>query len=183
MKESELIFTTLSEEKAYHTRVFDVKAKHCSAENGLKGDYFVIDAPEWVVTIPVKDGDFLLVRQWRHGAGRILTEFPGGVIEPGEDPAEAARRETEEETGHRIGKLTFLGTVSPNPALFTNRFHVYLAEDLIPVGEQKLDEDEFLNLVRVPIGDLLRDYGTGEYLHAFMGTALAFYLRHEAEKE
>ena len=70
-----------------------------------------------------------------------------------------------------------LGSVSPNPALFKNRFHVYLARDLRATGAQRLDDDELLTYETMPIKDVIDRYGEEPFDHALMGTALAFYMR------
>ena len=134
-------------------------------------------APDWVIVIAEKDEKFLMVKQWRHSSHCLSVEFPGGVIDAGEDPETAARRELEEETGCKAGKLTKLGTVNPNPALFSNHVHVYLAEELISTGIQHLDDDEFINLIEVPKKEVLQGMGTEQFPHAIMGTALCFYLK------
>ena len=113
-----------------HTPVFDVNEQHEIAATGIEGDYVAMDAPDWAMVVAEYQDSFVLVRQWRHSAECLSLEFPGGVVDGGEDAATAARRELKEETGFEAGKLTHLGTVSPNPALFKNQFHVYLAEDL-----------------------------------------------------
>ena len=95
---------------------------------------------------------------------------------PGWRRGSGAARELLEETGFRAGKLRLLGHCNPNPALFANRFYCYLAEDLIPTGAQHLDADELLRYERRPIRAVLAGYGSQEYSHALMGTALAFYL-------
>ena len=93
-----------------------------ASARGARGEFLVLEAPDWVNVVAVtRSGDgedcFLMVRQFRHGAQMITTEFPAGLIEPGEDPLAAARRELEEETGYRAGKMTLIGKVSPNPGL------------------------------------------------------------------
>lgn len=178
MNENQLKWETLDRRKLLHTPVYDVYSQQERSATGIEGDYVAIDAPDWVMTIPVYQGKFVMVRQWRHSAGRLSLEFPGGVADPGEDPAVTARRELEEETGFRAGKLTHLGTVNPNPALFSNHFHCYLAEELTPTGGQHLDADELLNCELVDVDKVLAGYGKPEYCHALMGTALAFYLLH-----
>lgn len=176
MYEDRLKWTTLDRKLLLHTPVYDVYSQLERSATGIEGDYVAIDAPDWVMTIPVYQGKFVLVRQWRHSAERLSLEFPGGVADSCEDPAVTARRELEEETGFRAGKLTHLGTVNPNPALFKNRFHCYLAEELTPTGNQHLDADELLNWELVDVDTVLAGYGGSEYSHALMGTALAFYL-------
>ena len=181
--ESELIWKTTETRPLLHTPVFDVIGQREEAANGLSGDYVAIEAPDWVVVVPVYQGRFVLVRQWRHGAGRLTVEFPAGVAEPGETPEQTAARELREETGFVAGKVTLLGSCCANPALFKNRTHICLAEDLTPTGELHPDEDELLDALLVPVDEAIAAYGTGEYVHAYMGTALAFYLRREAGKK
>lgn len=177
MNENELKWETLATDRLLHTAVYDVIGQKERAANGVEGEYVAIEAPDWVMTIPVYQGKFVMVTQWRHGEDRITVEFPGGVADRGEDPAVTARRELWEETGFRAGKLTHLGTVSPNPALFKNHFHCYLAEELTPTGEQSLDEDELLRYELCPIDEVIASYGSEQMTHALMGAALAFYLR------
>ncbi len=180
MDTKDLIWKIEKETRLLHTPVFDVIEQHERSAAGIEGNYVAMDAPDWVMTIPVYRGCFVMVRQWRHAAKQLTTEFPGGVNDRGEDPEITARRELKEETGFEVGRLTHLGSCSPNPALFSNRFHVYLAEDLNPTGKQHLDEDEVLQYELIPIETVISDYGSEEYAHALMGTALAFYLRHKA---
>ena len=177
MDDEALKWTVSAEKLLLRTPVFEVWEQAEQAAEGLQGSYVAMRAPDWVMVIPVLGDDFLLVRQWRHAAKRLTVEFPGGVLDGDEDPAETARRELLEETGFRAGKLTKLGSCNPNPALFCNTFHCYLAEELIPTGVQHLDADELLNCERRPIREVVEGFGSPIYAHALMGTALAFYLR------
>lgn len=176
MNDQALIWNVTQSETLLHTPVFDVLAQKEVSAAGPAGTYVAMQALDWVMVIPVLGEDFLLVRQWRHAARCLTTEFPGGVRDGDEDPAQTAARELLEETGFRAGKLRLLGHCNPNPALFANRFYCYLAEDLIPTGAQHLDADELLRYERRPIRAVLAGYGSREYSHALMGTALAFYL-------
>ena len=182
MDDQALIWRTKERQLLLHTPVYDVIAQREISATGLEGTYVAMDAPDWVMTIPVYQGQFVLVRQWRHSLDAITLEFPGGVADRGEDPAVTARRELEEETGFRVGRLTHLGTCSPNPALFKNRFHCYLAEGLTPTGAQHLDADELLRYELMPVEQVIAGFGTPLFSHALMGTALAFYLRRRAKE-
>lgn len=175
MTENELKWTVESEEQALHTPVFDVLVQHEVASTGLRGDYIAVSAPDWVMVIPELGDEFIMVRQYRHASKALSLEFPGGVIDRGEAPAQAAARELYEETGMRAGRLIALGVCRPNPALFDNRFHVYLARDLVSVGEQQPDDDELLSCLHIPKEAVLSGFGSGEMTHALMGAALAFY--------
>jgi ADP-ribose pyrophosphatase len=155
-----------------------------SAE-GAAGEFCILAAPDWVNVVPVVRSEtgeerFLMVRQYRHGAEMLTTEFPAGLVEAGEQPAAAAARELEEETGCRAGRLTLLGRVSPNPAFMTNWCTTYLAEDLVRTGAGALDELEALETVEVPVRTLIAELGTGEYVNSLVLVALLWYRRHIA---
>jgi 8-oxo-dGTP pyrophosphatase MutT (NUDIX family) len=102
------------------------------------------------------------------------------VFEPGEDAALAAARELREETAYQAGKIQKLGAFRSNPAIMSNTVHIFLAEDLRHMGSQELDEDEYIEVVRVKPEEVLQGMGRPPYVHALMGSALALYLRHTA---
>lgn len=172
-----LKWKTLSEKVILNTVVFDVTVHENQSSNGVKGDYYVMKAPDWVITIPEKDGKFLMVKQWRHGEKALSVEFPGGVIDKGEEPEAAAARELLEETGCKAGTLTKLGKVNPNPALFSNHVHIFLAEDLVQTGKQELDEDEFINCMELSKEEVLEGMGTEAFSHGLMAMALCLYMK------
>lgn len=178
MKDKYLSWEKTKEELICHTSVFDVHKQHEIAATGIEGDYISVTAPHWLMVIPVIDDKFVMVRQWRHAMEQITLEFPGGVGEEGEEPLVAAARELEEETGYHPEEMIFLGTVSPNPALFANRLHIYLAKKLKQTGVRHLDDDELLEVMELPIAEVIDKFGSTEYAHAFTGTAIALYLKY-----
>lgn len=130
-----------------HTPIFDV-VKGEKTETGLEP--VLVKAPDWVTVIVEENGKFLTVEQFRYGARRDIVEFTCGMVEPGEDPEAAARRELEEETGIRLPdglRLVKLGETNPNPAFMTNTMHYFYVNlngvSYAQVG-QKLDEHERL---------------------------------------
>lgn len=164
------------------TVVCSVTSRHNISSDGTEGDYIIMNAPDWVIVIPEKNDNFIMVKQWRHGEAALSVEFPGGVIDKGEKPEEAARRELEEETGYKAGKLIELGNVNPNPALFSNHVHFYLAQDLQATGKQCLDDDEFINCMELSKKEVLDGMGTEQFPHAMMGMALSLYIKHNKDR-
>ena len=79
-------------EPLLETVVCSVTKRHNVSFDGTEGDYIIMNAPDWVIVIPEKNDNFLMVKQWRHGEAALSVEFPGGVIDKGEAPEQAARR-------------------------------------------------------------------------------------------
>ncbi len=110
-------------------------------------EYYVLEYPDWVNVIAItKDGQFVMERQYRHGLGVDSTELPCGVMEKGEDPLEAAKRELLEETGYGNGEWTKLMAIGPNPGSQNNLTHCFLAVGVEKIAEQSLDDTEELTV-------------------------------------
>ncbi len=121
--------------------------------NGNKGIREVVRHPGAVCVIPVTDdGEVIFVNQFRYAIGRVTIEVPAGKLEKGEDPTEAALRELSEETGITAGKIEPLGAIYTSPAIIDEIIYMYIATDL-KQGEQHLDEDEFVNVVKMPLSE------------------------------
>ncbi|MCX7028170.1 MAG: NUDIX hydrolase [Spirochaetes bacterium] len=171
-----LAWKTLSKEEVYSGSVFTVFEKLCEGPGGRKGRFSVLEANDWAVVVPLirspGSPEFLMVRQYRHGSDASSLEFPGGLVETGEEPLAAAARELAEETGWVSETIIHAGSVYPNPAIQSNRFHVFLAVDPEPSVERNLDEHEVVDALLVPAASVMDAMGEGEMSHALMATAL-----------
>ena len=110
-------------------------------------EYYVLEYPDWVNVIAItKDGKYVMERQYRHALGVTCYELPCGVMETGESPIEAAKRELLEETGYSGGEWQELMTISANPSTMTNITHCFLAIGVEKTSEQNLDATEELTV-------------------------------------
>ncbi len=144
----------------------------------LQGPYEIVEHKPAVAVIALKEGKMLFVRQMRPALGLAPLEIPAGLIEPGEDPLEAARRELAEETGLK-GDLTYLFSYYVSPGFTDEKTHVFLAENLEET-QAIPDENEEIEVVWMPPEEALFRHRRGElefsatgivgvlYYHAFL---------------
>lgn len=126
-----------------------------------------------VAVVPLtSDGKVVCVRQYRYALGRVTLEIPAGKFDYiGEDHREAALRELKEETGYTPGVLRDIGSLATSPALLTEIIYLYLAENLTP-GETSPDEDEFLEIVHIPLEEAVDMILRGEIQDSKTQTAI-----------
>jgi 8-oxo-dGTP pyrophosphatase MutT (NUDIX family) len=134
----------------------------------------VLEVRDWVNVIALTpERRMVLVRQFRFGTNALSLEIPGGVVDVGEDHADAARRELREETGHTAERWTYLGAVEPNPAFQDNLCHHWLAQDARPTHGQELDGGEDIAVVNLPEQEVVSAVRAGTIRHSLVLTALA----------
>lgn len=144
------------------------------AEGRPMRDAFTFECPDWVSVVAVtNDRHFVFVRQYRHGIDQTTLEVPGGIIEEGQHPSEAAVRELREETGYGDGTLVALGSTHPNPALQNNLHHMFLLRDVRRLGEPEFDIGEYCELVVLSESEVRAHIREGKITHALVLLALA----------
>ena len=108
------------------------------------------------------DNEVILERQYRYPMGRVLIEIPAGKLDSvDEDPREAALRELREETGITPREIVYMGDYLCSPAILSERIYMFFAKGL-SYGDQKLDEDEFLDVFRMPLEEAVEKVLSGE---------------------
>ena len=131
-------------------RIFTVETFPVQVHDQVR-DYVRLRISDWTNCVAITDaGELVLVRQYRHGIQTETLEVPGGIIDPGEDPATASARELREETGYGGGRRVDLGWVWGNPAIQSNRTHLFAFVDVVRVGEPEPDPSEDIEVVLVP---------------------------------
>jgi len=154
----------------YAGRIFTIRQDRLrSPLTGREHAFDVVEAPDWVNVVAVTaDDKVLLIRQYRVGTRTVTTEVPGGTVDPGERPLDAARRELLEETGYTSDDWSEIGRVEPNPAFQTNVTYTFLARSARRTGAQRFDETESIEVEERPLEDVPRLITTRVIVHALV---------------
>jgi 8-oxo-dGTP pyrophosphatase MutT (NUDIX family) len=164
-------------------RVFSVRTDTTiSPRTGRKHDFYILESRDWINIIPLTDNQqVVMIKQYRHGSRGVTLEIPGGLVDAGDTPKKAAARELLEETGYQAKEWKKIGVVNPNPALFNNRCHTFLAQDIKKITDPLPDQTEDIEVVLIPLKRIPGLILNGEIDHAMVITAFTYcLLRHPA---
>ena len=145
----------IDSEIAWRGKIFDIERLQVRLPNGHTSVRDVVRHRGAAAVVALTtSGKIALVRQYRTSLGRVTVEIPAGKLDPGEDPLECAKRELKEETGFVAGRIAYLTTIATSCGFADELIHIYLATQLSFEGARP-DDDEFLNVDLVPVGELV----------------------------
>ncbi|GHV39010.1 NUDIX hydrolase [Synergistales bacterium] len=143
----------ISGERLYEGRILNLRVDKVGLPSGRTSTREVVEHKDAVGVLAVSGDNLLLVRQFRYAVGEETIEICAGLIERGEEAAEAATRETREELGYKPGSLTEIGKIYSSPGFCTESLTIFLARDLTSAPLPQ-DDDENVNTVTVPVSEL-----------------------------
>ena len=162
----ELWEKTVESQTLFEGKIVTVKLDKAQLINGAVVSREVVEHPGGVCILPLfDDGTVSIVRQFRYPFQAVVTELPAGKLEKGEAHRPAALRELEEEVGVTCDKLTYLGCLYSSPGFSTEVLHMYLAQEL-KQSHCHPDDDEFLEVERIPFRQLFQMVMSGEITDA-----------------
>ncbi len=174
----------LSSEYLFNDRWFKVRRERCETPGGKIVDpYYIYDFSTWVGALPVtEEGKIIMIRQYRHALGEECIEIPGGCVDDTDTSLEMAiRRELLEETGYTFSSIEHLGKISPNPSTNSNYLHMFLARGGKKTAEQKLDENEDIEVLELTIGELKHLLRTNQLLQSMHVSCILYALEKMGE--
>lgn len=177
-KFSKPLWNVVEDKKVFETPIFSLHQIDIIPDKKSESHpFYVLDTPEWINVIALTpENRIILVEQYRAGIHKSTLEIPGGMVDGGETPPEAARRELLEETGFISDNWISLGKTSSNPAILNNFTHLYLAEDCIKVQTQQTDATEDILVHQLPVNRFLNLVREGVVHHSIVLAAVAQYL-------
>ncbi len=163
----------------YKNDIFHIESLRCRHDRkDITHDFFVLNTRDWInITALTGDNRLIMVEQHRLGTDEYTIETSAGLIEPGESPEDAARRELLEETGYEASDLVLLKKCSSNPAIMNNYIHFYLATGCRKSAAQNLDPAEDIDVHLYTHEEVFDLVNRGRIDHSIIITALSLYFQ------
>lgn len=162
----------VKQEYKFKGKIVNLRVDDALLPNGNIAKREIVEHNGGVMVAPLDNEDNLyFVKQFRYPYMEIVTELPAGKLEKGEDPFEAGKRELKEETGAVANKYVSLGQLYPTPGYCGEIIHMYLATEL-SFGEQNPDDDEFLEVYKIPLAKAVKMVLSGELKDSKTQTAI-----------
>jgi len=164
--------------RVYHGRIISVDLDEVRFPDGSTGTLEMIRHPGASPVVPLlgdpgDDPEVLLIRQYRYAADQFLYEIPAGRLDPGETPADCARRELQEETGFTAERVEHVFTMYTTPGFTDEKIHLFVATGLV-AGQAHREADEFMELVPTRLSRALSMVEQGEIQDAKTALALLY---------
>jgi ADP-ribose pyrophosphatase len=175
----------LRSETLFETPYFALRSDRLRLPGGaVKDPYYVVERSDATIIFPLtREGKVVLVRQYRPPLERMELGLPAGLVEDGEKPEAAARRELIEETGYSGGEWELLGSLASSPSLKDNWAYLFLARGVEETSEPDPDEHELVEVVKVPVEELMALIRGGEIVSSSGVAAIMLALERLAELE
>ncbi|WP_311562218.1 NUDIX hydrolase [Peptoniphilus duerdenii] len=170
----EIIERTIKSEKVYSGKILSVKLSTVELPDQKYSKREIVLHDNAVALVAIHDDKILLVKQYRISVDKIIYEVPAGMIEHDENPKDAALRELEEETGYRAKNIEYLTEFYSTPGFCTEKLSIFYAKDLEFVG-QNLDEGENLEVVEMPLEEVMSMIESGEIMDGKTISSILFY--------
>ena len=162
----------ISAEYKFKGKIINLRVDEALLPNGATATREVVEHNGGICVVPLTEkGEILMVEQYRYPYSEVVLEIPAGKRDGNEEPLEGGKRELKEETGATAENYTFLGELYPTPGYCGEIIYMYLATGL-SYGETNPDEDEFLNIKRIPLEKAVEMIMNGEIKDAKTQTAI-----------
>ena len=173
----------LSSEYISRHQYFTARKDKCETPDGkIIEAYYVVELPTTACAVALtKEGEVLMIRQYRHPLAETLLEVPGGFIDENELSDVAMKRELLEETGYEFSSITEVGKIAANPGILNNYTYLFLAKGGVKTREQKLDETEELEVEKISIQELKKLFLENKIVQATHNSCVFYALRELGE--
>lgn len=181
MQEKDLKWTLVSSEYVFEDTWLKARKDICKKPDGtIVNPYYVLEYMHWVTGLGLtEDGKIIMIKQYRHALGEVSLELPGGCVDEIDASFEAAmKREMLEETGYQFKETVYLGDTSPNPSTNNNLMHMYLLKGGRKVQEQELDANEEIEVMLMPIEELIERVKRNEIIQSMHVTTIFYALQY-----